>query len=36
MEIQKFWRAELEQNAAAIRTYFHNDAVVNWHCTKEV
>lgn len=35
MDIQKFWRAVLEQNAAEIRTYFHTDAVVNWHCTNE-
>ena len=35
MEIQKFWRAVLEQNPAEIRTYFHIDAVVNWHCTNE-
>ena len=35
MDIQKFWRAVLEQNAAEIRTYFHADAIVNWHCTNE-
>lgn len=35
MELQKFWKAVLDQNADAIRGYFAKDAVINWHCTNE-
>lgn len=35
MEIKDFWRAVLRQDAKEIRTYFHPDAYINWHCTNE-
>lgn len=35
MEIQKFWKAVLDQDETAIRPYFHPDACINWHCTNE-
>lgn len=35
MEIKDFWRVVLRQDAKEIRTYFHPDAYINWHCTNE-
>lgn len=35
MDIHKFWKDVLEQNADAIRGYFDRNAYVNWHCTNE-
>lgn len=35
MDVQVFWRAVLEQDAAAMREFFHSDAVIRWHCTNE-
>ena len=35
MDIYKFWKDILEQNAAAVRGYFSKDAYINWHCTNE-
>ena len=35
MDIYKFWRDILEQNAENIKNYFHKDAYMNWHCTNE-
>ncbi len=35
MNIQEFWDAVLKQDAEKIRTYFREDANVNWHCTNE-
>lgn len=35
MDIHAFWKDVLSQNREAIRTYFHEDAFVNWHCTNE-
>ena len=35
MDIQRFWRAVLEQDRDAIRTFFDDDAYVNWPCTNE-
>lgn len=35
MDIYKFWKSILEQNAGAIRDYFHKNAYINWHCTNE-
>lgn len=35
MDINRFWEAVLKQDAAAIRSYFREDAYVNWHCTNE-
>lgn len=36
MEIQQFWQDVLRQDEEAIRTYFHKDASIKWHCTNEV
>lgn len=35
MDICKFWRDVLEQNAEALRGYFARDAMIRWHCTNE-
>ena len=35
MDIYNFWRDVLKQNADAIKDYFEENAVINWHCTKE-
>lgn len=35
MDIENFWRDVLAQDAEAIRSYFLEDAYVNWHCTNE-
>ncbi len=35
MDIQKFWKAVLQQNAEEIRLFFEDTAYVNWHCTNE-
>ena len=35
MDIYKFWKDVLEQNADAIKDYFDENAYINWHCTNE-
>lgn len=35
MNVNHFWQAVIRQDAAAIRSYFHEDGYVNWHCTNE-
>lgn len=35
MDVEKFWRATLAQDAEAMRAFFHPDAEVRWHCTNE-
>lgn len=35
MDIQGYWQAVLQQDAVAIKTYFHGNAYVNWHCSNE-
>ena len=35
MDIEKFWADVLAQDADALPAYFHDDAIVNWHCTNE-
>lgn len=35
MNVYHFWKAVLTQDEKALRTYFHEDAYVNWHCTNE-
>ena len=35
MDIQKYWNDVLAQNEQAIKTYFHDDAYVNWHNSNE-
>lgn len=35
MDIKRFWKAVLAQDREAIRSYFSDDAYVNWHCTNK-
>lgn len=35
MDIHPFWNAVLRQDREVIRTYFWEDAYINWHCTNE-
>lgn len=35
MDVLKFWKAVLRQDAEEIRTYFSETAYINWHCTNE-
>ena len=35
MEIQAYWDAVLRQDAQAMRRFFHPEALVRWHNTKE-
>lgn len=35
MDIYRFWKDVLEQNADNLKKYFHRDAYINWHCTNE-
>lgn len=35
MDIYQFFKAVLSQNEEEIRTYFHDEAYINWHCTNE-
>ena len=35
MNVKEFWNAVLQQDADAIREYFHPTAFVNWHNTNE-
>ena len=35
LDVKAFWNAVLQQDADAIREYFHSDAWVNWHNTNE-
>lgn len=35
MDVCRFWKDILEQNADAVKDYFHKDAYINWHCTNE-
>lgn len=35
MDIEKFWSAVLRQDAEEMRSFFHPDAYINWHCTNE-
>lgn len=35
MDVCRFWEDILEQNADAVKDYFHKDAYINWHCTNE-
>lgn len=36
MEIQCFWKDVLSQNEGSLRSYFHKDAVIRWHCSNEL
>ena len=35
MNVYAFWKAVLDQDEQAIKTYFHDDAYINWHCSNE-
>jgi len=35
MDIHAYWRAALDQDAAAMRSFLDPAAVVNWHCSNE-
>ena len=35
MDINALWKAIIEQQADILRTFFHTDAYINWHCTNE-
>lgn len=36
MNIQQYWTDVLQQNGAAMKTYFHPDAQIRWHNTNEL
>ncbi|MGI6462088.1 MAG: nuclear transport factor 2 family protein [Candidatus Scatomorpha sp.] len=36
MDIKEFWKGVLEQNKEKLRGYFHEDAVIRWHCSNEL
>lgn len=36
MDIKKYWEVTLNQDAIEMKKYFHSDAKVRWHNTKEV
>lgn len=35
MDIKKYWKYCLQQNAAEIKKFFHINAYINWHNTNE-
>jgi hypothetical protein len=35
MNVHNLWKSILTQDEQTLRTYFHEDACVNWHCTNE-
>lgn len=35
MNIDEYWKNILTQNEEAIKSYFHDNAIINWHCTNE-
>lgn len=35
MNISSFMRCVIRQDAAALRKFFHPDAVIRWHCSNE-
>lgn len=36
MDIDRFFKVVLSQNAEELRKYFHKNAVIKWHCTNEL
>ena len=36
MDIDRFFKTVLSQNAEELRKYFQKNAVIKWHCTNEV
>ena len=35
MDVNQYWNAVLKQNKIQLRTFFHKDAYIRWHCTNE-
>lgn len=35
MNINALWEAVIDQKADILRTFFHEDAYINWHCSNE-
>lgn len=35
MDLHNYWKDVIEQNADKLSRYFHDDAVIRWHCTNE-
>ena len=35
MDVNALWEAIIEQKADILRTFFHEDAYINWHCSNE-
>lgn len=35
MDIKALWDAIISQDAAELRSFFHPDAVIRWHCSNE-
>ena len=35
MNVHGFWQTVLKQDAKKLRTYFCDEAYINWHCTNE-
>ena len=36
MNIKEFWKDVLEQNKEKLQNYFHENAVIRWHCSNEL
>lgn len=36
MNIKEFWKDVLEQNEEKLQAYFHEGAVIRWHCSNEL
>lgn len=36
MDIKEFWLDVLKQNKEKLHTYFHEKAVIRWHCSNEL
>ena len=35
INLYRFWRSVLQQDAPALAKYFHSNALIRWHCTNE-
>lgn len=35
-KIKEFWKDALEQNGEKLQTYFHEEAIIRWHCSNEI
>lgn len=36
MNIREFWNDVLKQDAEKLKEYFHEDAMIRWHCSNEL